>query len=213
MMRDRNLLRRDLLAIPGGLLAAYGLVGLLYALFWRSDEGPCVDSYRLLVSGACYNILPLLITVFLLGLTLLLVGILVFRGRVERLEGHLHSGTPTHFFLAFLVSMAAIPGIAALILRYVERSNGLLFTTSIGGTLVKTVALFVTLALAGALMLLPYAILLGRQAARRRRFLSEARRVVPAVPGETRARGRAAVADDDEEPSSVPDEADWPESR
>jgi hypothetical protein len=211
MTRDRNLLKRDLMVIPGALLAVYGLVGLLYVLFWRDETGPCVATYRLLVGGACYNVLPLLLLVLLVGLALLLIGTLVFRGRVETLEGHLHAGTPTHVFLAFLLSLVVIPGVAALAMRYLERAQGTLYATTLAGTPVKTVALFAALAVVGFLVLLPYAILLGRQVARRRRFLAEARRIAPPVPGEERPRGGSTPPPAPGAP--LTDEGDWPESR
>lgn len=204
MVRDRNLAKRDLMAIPGGLLAFYGGIGLLYVLFWRSAAAPCSDSYRFLINGACYNAIPLLLVLFGLGVVLLLVGTLVFRGRPDGLEGLLHAGTPTHFFFALLVSLVAVPAILAMWLRGLEVSQGNLFVSEIAGVPVKTVFLLGALAFEAALVLLPYAILVGRQAARRRRFLSEARRVAAPAPGEERPATWA--------PAAV-DEAGWPESR
>ena len=205
MTRDSNVLKRDLFVIPGGLLSLYGFLGLLYVLFWRSEETPCSDSYRFLLSGACYNVLPLLVVLLLVGLALLLVGILVFRGRVERLEGLLHAGTPTHFGLAFLISLAVVPGLAALAMRGLERSSTQVFATMVGDTPVKTVAILAAIAVLGLLMLVPYSVLLLSQVNRRRRFLHEARRVVPSAPGE------ASGDLEDEEPA--PAYAEWPEAR
>lgn len=205
MARDSNLAKRDLFVIPGGLLGTFGLLGLLYVLFVRSESGVCQSSYRFLVSGACYNVLPLFLVILLLGLALFLVGILVFRGNATGLESHLHAGTPTHFFLALLLSLAVVPAVVALILRYVEQANNTLFVTALGATSIKTVALLGVLAVVGTLMLVPYAILLGRQAARRRRFLAEARRVSPSPPG--------APVPEPQPETPVVDEADWPESR
>jgi len=214
MARDARIRLRNLLVLPGGLLTLYAVIGLAIVAL-RAPAPPCNAGYRFLVGGACYSAYPFLGILLILGVALVVVGLLMFRGKPDELTGHLHAGTPTHFALAVLASLVVVPVLAWLVLAYVEASQGLHpFTTVVHGSRFQTKFLFELAAVAGVLMLLPFLGLYLAQANLRRRFLREVEAVAdeesaPApFPGEAHAADPAAPP-----PEEFVDEAQWPAGR
>jgi hypothetical protein len=202
--RDANIAKRNALVLPGGLLAFYGAVGLLL-LYARGSSGACHDGLRVMYHGACYSLVWPLAILLLLGVALLIIGIVLFRGEPEGLAGQLHPGTPTHFTLALLASLVALPLLGAGIAVVAGGRLGQELTIGTGDIQVQTAFALEVVALIGVLMLAPFLGLLLRDGARRRRVLREAEAMAgePAFPGE----GEAPP------PEEFVDESAWPEAR
>jgi multisubunit Na+/H+ antiporter MnhG subunit len=205
--RDANLTKRNALVLPGGLLAFYGAVGLLL-LVARGTSGACHDGTRIMYHGACYSLVWPLIAMLLLGAALVVLGAILFRGEPEGLAGQLHPGTPTHFTLALLVSLVALPLIGAGVAAVASGRLGADLTVGSGDVQVKSAFLLEAVAVIGVLMLAPFLGLLLRDGARRRRVLREAEAMADQgpYPGE---EGAAAAAP----PEEYVDDAAWPEAR
>lgn len=216
MARDPKLWKRNLLTLPGGILTLYALAGLLYVAFYRTG-GSCPDDFRFLVGGLCYSAYPFLSALLILGLILVTVGLVVFRGRPADLPGHLHSGTPTHFVLALLVSLVVVPALVWLVLYYVETSQDLRpFMTEAGGYPFQTKFLFLLVVLGAFFALVPFLGLYLSQGRLRRNFLREVEQVAAMEP-EAPFPGESGIAPLSD-PLAVPpeefvDESLWPASR
>ncbi|MEA3191024.1 MAG: hypothetical protein QOD77_1606 [Thermoplasmata archaeon] len=210
MARDARLWKRNLFVIPGGLLATYSGLFLLDLLLLRPSTGPCQDPHRILYHGLCYNVLPWLAALLLVGLVLVAIGAFAFRGRPQTLAGHLEHGTPVHFALALLVSFAVVPILAAGIAMYFQSAQGNVFVTGFRGSSFRTDFLLGIVAVVGICLLLPFALLLASQRRLRLDFLAaaeagEAPETFPGEPGgddgykeepwpESRAAEHAALA-------------------
>lgn len=207
MARDARLWKRNLFVIPGGLLAVYSGLFLADMLLLRPGTGPCQDPHRILYHGLCYNVLPWLAALLLVGLVLVAVGAFAFRGRPEDLAGRLEHGTPTHFALALLVSFVVVPLVAAGLAMYFEAAQGNTFVTAFRGASFRTDFLLGGVALVGACLLVPFAFLLMAQRRLRLDFLNAAEEGAEAepFPGE---RPPGSPLEDDTFP-----EEEWPESR
>jgi hypothetical protein len=203
--RDANITKRNALAIPGALLAFYGAAGLVVATL-RGSTGACHDGLRVMYHGACYGLVWPLAIGLVLGIILLVLGLVLFRGHPEGLAGQLHPGTPTHIGLAILASLVAVPLIGAGIAAIAQGRLGTTLTVGSGDMQVKTTFLLEVVALIGLLMLAPFLALLLRDGARRRQVLREAEAMAdePAFPGEPTG---------DAPPEEFVDESAWPEAR
>lgn len=204
---DPNLTKRNALVLPGGLLAVYGALGLVL-LALRGSGGACGSGLRVMYHGACYGLLWPLVFLLAVGIALLVLGIVLFRGEPEGLAAHLHPGTPTHFVLALLASLVAVPLIGAGIAAIAQGRLGTTLTILTGDVEVKTTFALELVALLGLLMLAPFLGLLLRDGARRRLVLREAEAMAdePTYPGEE--SGAAAAP-----PEEFVDEGAWPEAR
>jgi hypothetical protein len=111
MHKDPNLRKRDALVIPGGLLALFSLIGMLYVALVRGDQGTCEDASLIVFAGACRSALLVLAIPFIVGLALLAVGVLKFRSRATCRIGH---GSWAHFGLAVLITLVVLPVIGYL---------------------------------------------------------------------------------------------------
>lgn len=111
MHKDPNLRKRDALVIPGGLVALFTFVGLLYVLLWRGDQGTCEDAGLIGFAGDCRSAALLLGVPLVLGLALVGVGAGVFRNKSTCRKGH---GSWAHFGLAVLIALVVLPAVAAL---------------------------------------------------------------------------------------------------
>ncbi|MCA1811072.1 MAG: hypothetical protein LC623_03560, partial [Halobacteriales archaeon] len=151
MGRDANIAKRNALVLPGGLLAFYGAVGLLL-LVARGSSGACHDGLRVMYHGACYSLVWPLAILLLLGVALLAVGIVLFRGEPEGLAGQLHPGTPTHFTLALLISLVAVPLLGAGVAVVAGGQLGKELTIGTGDVQVRTAFVLEVAALVGVLM-------------------------------------------------------------
>lgn len=208
MARDTNIAKRDALVLPGGLLGFYGGLGLVLMVL-RGKTGACGDGMRILYHGACYSLLWPCILAVVVGAVLVGLGVFLFSGEPEGLAGQLHPGTPTHFFLALLVSFVAVPLLGAGIAAVGQGRLGTTFTVGSGDLQVKTTFLLEVLALVGSLMLAPFLVLLLRDGARRRAVLREAEAMAdePRFPGEPEETAPATP------PEEFVDESAWPEGR
>jgi hypothetical protein len=209
MGRDANITKRNALVIPGGLLAFYGLLGLVFVKAVRRADGPCQDALKALYHGACYNILWPLVVVLVLGLILVGLGVFLFRGAPEGLAGQLNPGTPTYVVLALLASLVAVPLLAAGILSVAQGSLGTTYVTTVGDLPFKDTFLLEAAAFIGIMMLAPFLFLLLRDSARRRRVLREAEDMAAS----SRFPGEPKVAPAPAPPEEFVDEGAWPESR
>ncbi len=231
MARDSRLLKRNLLVVPGGLLAALATIGLLYFLAVRKSGAPCAKYTQVLMSGTCYTMTGWLAGALLVGLILIAVGLVVFRGKPAALVDHLNHGTPVHVGLAFLGSLVAIPLLAYIIVAYLERARNTHYVLSLPGsgtppaviTLSAVLGIFL---LIGLMAFIPYLLLYLAQGQLRRRFLkaAESYEEPEAFPGEPAAAAQTAegapwqpsatgLAADQPPPEEFVDEALWPASR
>jgi hypothetical protein len=215
--RDPKLWKRNLFVLPGGLLTFYAVAGLFYVMAYRVPTPACAVSYRFLIAGLCYSAYPFLAALLIVGLTLVTVGLVVFRGKPMELPGYLHSGTPTHFFLALLASFMAVPLVVWMILAYVEASQGITpFITIAFDHPFQTKFLFLLMTLAGVFAFVPFLSLYLAQGWMRRVFLREVEEVAgeeesTPFPGEAGLRAQAPAASPP--PEEFVDEALWPDSR
>lgn len=216
MARDPKLRKRNSLVIPGGLLVLYALAGLVYVWAFKDKSPHCPEVQQFLVAEHCYRSTPFLGGFLLLGLILLVVGLWVFRGKPAELPGYLHSGTPTHFVLALMASLAVIPALLWWILAYVEASQGLPpFMTTVNNSPFQTKTLYLLLAGGAFIAFLPFLGLYLAQGRLRRNFLRE---VEEAAAHETDPFPGEEPAKTPSEPTTVPpeefvDESLWPASR
>ncbi|HUR60876.1 MAG TPA: hypothetical protein VM286_00735 [Candidatus Thermoplasmatota archaeon] len=208
MARDANINKRDALVIPGGLLGFYGGVGLVLMVL-RGSTGACGDGMRILYHGACYSLLWPCVLAVVLGAILVGLGVFLFSGEPEGLAGRLHPGSPTHFAVALLISLVAVPFLAAGVAAIGQGRLGTTFTVGSGDIQVKTTFLLELVGLIGLLMLAPFLILLLRDGARRRAVLREAEEMAdePSFPGEPSEVAPEAP------PEEFVDESAWPEGR
>ncbi|MES2154274.1 MAG: hypothetical protein V4510_03985 [bacterium] len=228
MARDPQLLKRNLLVLPGGLLAFFATLGLVYFLAVRPRGGlPCAKYTQVLYHGSCYTTTGFLVGMLLVGLILVAVGLVVFRSKPKVLVDHLYHGTPSHFGLALLAAFAAIPFLAYVIVLYLERALETTYVMNVPGTSgdgAPTITLHVVLGcilLAALVALVPYCLLMVAQGQLRRRFLREAETYEEpeaAFPGEP-AEAPADLGWQEQPPAAAPppeefvDEAMWPGSR
>jgi hypothetical protein len=150
MHKDPNLRKRNALAIPGGLLVFYSLVGMLYVVGARGNGGTCEDAALVVFAGDCRPALLVLAIPFILGLALLLIGLLVFRNKATCRHGH---GSGTHFTLALLISFVVLPGLGALLAEPLLGENPVIVN---GGIRYGVVNLLLLATGAGLLGLLPF---------------------------------------------------------
>jgi hypothetical protein len=234
MGRDANVWKRNLLVLPGGLLASYAAAALAYIYLYRAHYyptgGPCGYPQKFQIGGVCYNAVPGLVAALLLGAVLIAVGLAVFRGRPAALQGYLYHGTPMHFVLTLLASLAAMLALVAAVLSYLEATQRTQFGTTLLGVAYRTTFLFNIAALVAFLIFLPFLVLYLAQVRVRDRFLHEVRassqgngeqdaRRYPGEAGEpmqassagaARSRGPAVTNPAVED---FGDETAWPESR
>ncbi len=229
MARDSRLLKRNLLVLPGGLLATIAALGLLYFLTIRKTGAPCAKYTSVAYHGVCYNTTWLLAAALLVGLILVVVGLAVFRSKPKVLVDHLYHGTPAHFGLALLSALTALPLLAYCVVLYLERSRVTEYVMKIPGAsgtpppTVKLLAVLGIIVLIGLIALIPYVALLGAQGKLRRRFLEaaetyeEPEAAFPGEPGTDGAPGTDEVLGPDygqaPAPDEFSDEAAWPASR
>lgn len=158
MHKDSNLRKRNALVIPGGLLALYSLIGLLYVVLVRGDEGTCADPGLIVFAGACRSATLLLAIPLVVGLALVGVGALAFRSKATCRSGH---GSWTHFGLAFLLSVTVIPLLGLLAYPSLVGSDAVITRGTVDYP-VGTV--FAGLTALGVLMLVPFTLLYAAQA-------------------------------------------------
>lgn len=173
MARDSNQPSRDLMVIPGGLLAVYSLLGMLYTSYLRGNANPCSEGAQVLIGGACYRIWLILLPFLLLGILLVILGIVLFRGRADRLRGLLYPGTGARFTLWLLGSLFVVPLLAVLGVAAVQ-DPGSPYVVSVSDVELTLRFLLAVWAAVAALMLAPYAGLYVRDAVARRRILERA---------------------------------------
>src|ERR1051326_8699946 len=106
MHKDPNLRKRNALVIPGGLLAVYGFLGIVYVHFLRGSDNSCSDAGLVVFPGACRSAALLLAIPLIVGLALGAAGALAYRSKATCRHGH---GSWTHFGLALLLSMVVVP--------------------------------------------------------------------------------------------------------
>lgn len=106
MHKDANLRKRNALVIPGGLLAFYGIIGLLYVQVLRPDSNTCGDASLMVFAGACRSALLVMAIPLVIGLALIGVGAFAFRSMATCRQGH---GSWTHTTLALLISLVVVP--------------------------------------------------------------------------------------------------------
>ena len=216
MARDPKLWKRNAFVLPGGILTLYALAGLFYVFVYRTPTPACSAAHRFLVTSHCYSAYPFLGAILILGVALVTVGLVVFRGKPVELPGHLHSGTPTHFALALMASLVVVPALVWLVLYYVEASQNLRpFATPVAGVEFQTKFLFLILAVGAALALVPFLGLYVAQGRLRRTFLKQVEDVAAqegeAFPGETARPAAEPLLTPP--PEEFVDEALWPASR
>jgi hypothetical protein len=158
MHKDGNLLKRNALVIPGGLLALYGLLGLAYVSGLRGDTGSCGDANLVVVAGACRSATLVLAIPIVLGLAMVGVGSLAFRNKATCRRGH---GSWTHFGLAFLVSLTLVPLFGALLAPSLVGEDAVITRGTVDYPVVTVLG---GLAGIGLLMLIPFVILYAAQA-------------------------------------------------
>lgn len=112
MHKDPNLVKRNSLVIPGGLLALLSVVGMVYVAGLRDDSGTCEDGSLIVLAGDCRPALLVLAIPLVIGLALVAVGALKFRSVTTCRLGH---GSWAHFGLAALIAMVVVPALAALL--------------------------------------------------------------------------------------------------
>jgi hypothetical protein len=157
MHKDANLRKRNALVIPGGLLAFYGLVGMLYVLVVRGDSGTCGDASLIVFAGACRSAVLVMAIPIVIGLALVGVGAFAFRGMATCRQGH---GSWTHFTLALLVSLAVVP-ILGMVLAPSLLGAGATFARN--GVNYPISTLLGGIAGVGVLMLVPFGFLYAGQ--------------------------------------------------
>lgn len=157
MHKDSNLRKRNALVIPGGLLALYSLIGLLYVVGIRGNEGTCADASLLVFAGACRSATLLLAIPLVIGLALVGVGALAFRNKSHCRAGH---GSWTHFGLAFLLSLTLIPLLGLLAYPSLVGEDAVITRGTVDYP-VGTV--FAGLTALGLLMLVPFVVLYAAQ--------------------------------------------------
>lgn len=157
MHKDANLRKRNALVIPGGLLAVYGLIGLVYVAAVRGDSGSCEDAGLVFFLGACRSAYVLLAIPLIIGLALVAVGALAARNTSTCREGH---GSWTHFGLAFLISLVVLPLLAFLAVPSVLGSDAVYTRGTVDYPITTILA---GLTAVGVLMLVPFMLLYSAQ--------------------------------------------------
>ncbi|MHB1262385.1 MAG: hypothetical protein ACYC2H_11800 [Thermoplasmatota archaeon] len=157
MHKDSNLRKRNALVIPGGLLALYSLIGLLYVVLIRGNEGTCADPGLMVFAGACRSATLLLAIPLVIGLALVGVGALAFRNKSHCRSGH---GSWTHFGLAFLLSVTLV-GLLGFLAAPSLVGEDAVITRGTVDYPVSTV--FAGLTALGVLMLVPFVVLYAAQ--------------------------------------------------
>ncbi len=215
MARDDRLRMRNGLVIPGVLLVFYGVLAIVYAEVFRARSDFCADSNRILIQGLCYSVRNLIIPLIVIGIALIITGLVVFKGKPKRLEGHLYHGTPAHVVMAILVSWVGISGLT-LVIQLIRQGSGDPFELTVLGARYEHVFLLELLLLVGLVGLVPFLGLYLSTHARRREFLDAAAAVMdgsdeePAETGfdyaDTNEAAEAQAVD------MVPDD-EWPSER
>jgi hypothetical protein len=159
MHKDSNLRKRNALVIPGGLLAFYGILGILYAAGLRAPSDTCPDSGSLIwLAGACRSAVLVLAIPVIIGLALVAVGALAFRNRSHCRLGH---GSWTHFGLALLISAILLPALALVLAPSILGPDA---AVTSGGVDYPVSTILAGLTGVALLMLVPFAILYAAQA-------------------------------------------------
>jgi hypothetical protein len=112
MHKDPNLVKRNSLVIPGGLLVLLSVVGMVYVAGVRDDNGTCEDGSLIVLAGACRPALLVLAIPLVIGLALVAVGALKFKSVTTCRLGH---GSWAHFGLAVLITLVVLPALMALL--------------------------------------------------------------------------------------------------
>ncbi|HUR26232.1 MAG TPA: hypothetical protein VM327_09500 [Candidatus Thermoplasmatota archaeon] len=157
MHKDANLRKRNALVIPGGLLAIYGFIGLVYVALLRGDNGSCGDASLIDLLRACRSAYVVLAIPLIIGLALVAVGALAARNTSTCRDGH---GSWSHFGLAFLISLVVLPLLAFLLAPSVLGADAV-YTRGTVEYPITTILAGVTAI--GVLMLVPFALLYGAQ--------------------------------------------------
>lgn len=157
MHKDGNLRKRNGLVIPGGLLALYGFLGLVYVAFLRGDDGTCGDAGLIVFLGACRSALLVLALPIVIGLALVAVGVLAYRSKATCRAGH---GSWTHFGLAFLISLVVLPLLGSVLAPSLLGPDPVITS----GTVQYPIpTLLAGVSIIGLLMLIPFAFLYSAQ--------------------------------------------------
>lgn len=209
MARDKALVRRNLLAIPGAILTFYTLVGLVYVLAYRGDDGICRANDLFLVAGKCYHILPFLVGGLIVGIALLAAAAAWFRAHPEFAVDRLRPGTPTHAAIAILASLVVVLGVFAAVMAYLEGLQGTEFTTRWAGVRFKTRFLLLMGAGIALFALGSLGAALGAESVRRHAFIRAAREEEDSTP----LGLPPAEPQDRHPPEEFVDEAQWPKER
>jgi hypothetical protein len=158
MHKDSNLRKRNALVIPGGLLAFYGILGILYASGLRAPSDTCPAGGDLIwIAGACRSAVLVLAIPVIIGLALVAVGALAFRNRAHCRLGH---GSWTHFGLALLISGVLLPALAMVLAPSLLGPDAAITR---GGVDYPVTTLFAGLTGVSLLMLVPFAVLYAAQ--------------------------------------------------
>src|ERR1051325_4950942 len=70
MHKDPNLRKRNALVIPGGLIALFSFLGILYAAAFRDANNTCGASDQIVLAGACRSALVVLAIPLIIGLAM-----------------------------------------------------------------------------------------------------------------------------------------------
>ncbi len=148
--------RRDLVVIPGALVAVYSLVSLFYIAFVRSAEG-CAGPGWFLISGTCYRAWPLLTALAILGAGTVVAGLMLFppnqlRVGLERLM----PGSVARFGLVFMASIPSLGLVGYIVQSYRSISLDTTFIVTISGTPYNQASLLLLATLVGVGALIPY---------------------------------------------------------
>lgn len=105
-----------LFIVPGGLLAFWGLLTLLYLQFFRvptrtsgSDPQLACDFGQVLRGGTCTDPTWIMVLMMVLGGMMIVLGLALFRPRAQKPEDRLRVGAGTRLTLSILASLFAVP--------------------------------------------------------------------------------------------------------
>lgn len=194
MPHDPHLVKRNLLVIPGGLLAFYSLVVILYAEGIRSASATdCAAAGQVMVQGVCYVAWKWALALAALGAVLVALGLTAVPRRPATVEGILYPGTGIHFTGWLLGSWVGATLAALLVYGSSQRADDVVYTLTIRGTDYQFVLLLEMLLAVTLLAFVPFMGLALHQRRMRRRLMRLLEEEAPAAAPEAEGEPLGAV--------------------